>query len=200
MFLLLFVYLFIFQAAQNGSEFHLSSELYYNSSHFDDERTQTKIITRFTEALKITLPTCIYLKCKSENMTFKFINESLRAGTLNVTEEANTVSEYSSRRLYSKLTKNYLTMVPRIRDQVLILSFNLVISAANTTANAAWGILSSVVKRTAEQLNGSLEEFLLYDFKIYDISVQCPAGLTHAKKYNGTCGKETSLNLYTFFF
>ena len=93
----------------------------------------------------------------------------------------------------------------RIRDQVLILSFDLVISATKTTANAASTKLSSVVKRTAEQLNSSSEEFPLYDFKIYDISVQCPDGFTHAKKYHGTCGKDTlnaiiSLDLYIFVF
>ena len=355
--------MFIFQAAENRSEYRLSSEFYYISNNFDDEGTETKIKKRFNDALKIILPKCRYFECNAENITVKFINESQRnsgrnplsispivnksvyrhkrslTGTLNANEEIESSGDHftaasefdgsflnvgpgvsdkslaaetkSSENIFnpelsqngvrpksesagngkyithppkvsksyltpelinnqeligsglttksvlsendfssasglfetftsnspnSELTKNYsATPVPhgfennstkgpqlsekdstdipessnslrsreQIRDQLLILSFDLVISATKTNAETAREILSSVVRRTAGQLYGSLEEFPLYDFKIYYISVQCPAGFTHAKKYHGRCGKETlhvviSLDLHIF--
>ena len=147
--------------ADEGSEYYLTSELTSNSQKSDVTENYSAASPKVTPVPQL------------------FENNSTKAPKL--TENYSTDFSKSSNSNRSR---------QMIRDQLLMLSFDLVISAAKTNADAARAILSSVVKRTAGQLYSSSEEFPLYDFKIYDISVQCPAGFTHAKKYHGTCGKE----------
>ena len=350
------MFVFIFQVAENRSEYRLSSEFYYTSNYFGDEGTETKIKNRFNEALRTVLPDCRYYDCKAENIVIQFVKRSKQRrrrpqlwsrrwvneryfrhkrsptnsshasekemtdstedsedGFVSASEfarsylrfdprvsgkdekyvselsEGNVTPEISQNDFRStlkssdltaapelsentltpakKVSENYLTPDPglssndttagqtlsgsvltttsrlfktdftdgyfatsapqlsginssdvtnistsyftttpkspnrnrqRNRYQILVLNFDLVINATKTSAEMAKEILTSVVTRTARQLYGytagqrdsdTFIQFPLYDYKIYDISVQCPAGFTHAKKYYGRCRK-----------
>ncbi|XP_041371080.1 sushi, von Willebrand factor type A, EGF and pentraxin domain-containing protein 1-like [Gigantopelta aegis] len=62
-------------AAENRSEYRLSSEFYYIGNQFDEE-AETMIKNSFNKALEMAMNACSDVECKAENIIIKYVKES----------------------------------------------------------------------------------------------------------------------------